>query len=85
MSTYSLTNPGYDSPAGDHEEITPSDTASFKSCRALYVGTTGDVRLKALSGNIATYTAVPAGQYLYVRATQVLQTGTTATNIVAMR
>jgi hypothetical protein len=64
-------------------EVTPSDTESltFVSKR-LFVGGAGNVTLVTAGGQTVEYAAVPAGAYLNVRATQVMATGTTATNIV---
>jgi hypothetical protein len=41
------------------------------------------VNLITVKGTTVKYSAVPSGTYLQVRATQVLATGTSATNIVA--
>jgi hypothetical protein len=41
------------------------------------------VTINTLAGDALTYTSVPAGTYLQMRASRVFATGTTATNIVA--
>jgi hypothetical protein len=71
-------------PASDGAAVTKSDTANLPvASKRLWVGGAGNVALVTVKGTTLTYTAVPAGTYLYVRAQQVLSTGTTATNIVA--
>ena len=50
----------------------------------LYIGVTGDVKVKTASGNDVVFTGVPAGSFMPVQVTQVFATGTTATNIVAL-
>ncbi len=77
---------GLTSPAQDAEAVTPSDAAALpRAARALYVGSAGNLRLRMLSGVDVTFTAVPAGTLLPLRATHVLATGTTAGSIVALR
>ncbi len=51
---------------------------------ALYVGVTGDVKVKMASGKDVVFTAVPAGSFMPTNVLQVFATGTTATNIVAL-
>jgi hypothetical protein len=64
--------------------VTPSDSTNFTSgaCRALYVGTTGNIT--AIVGGVAVlFTAVPVG-LLPVSCTRVNSTATTASTIVAL-
>lgn len=66
--------------------VTPSDTVNLpQPSAALYVGGTGgDVVVIGASTDAAvTYEAVPSGTWLWIRATRVLATGTTATNILS--
>jgi hypothetical protein len=66
--------------------VSPSDTTDL-SLRALllYIGTGGDVRVIAEPNTpAATFKNVPSGMVLAVRASRVLATGTTATDIVAV-
>lgn len=65
--------------------VVPSDATILIPTRALYVGTTGNITAK-MAGNDATvlFSNVPVG-ILPIQVTQVLATGTTATNIVALR
>lgn len=62
--------------------VTPSDTAAFPPS-VIYVGGTGAVAVVPADGRgSVVFAGVPAGAQLPVLATQVLATGTTATNIV---
>ena len=65
--------------------LTLSDSADLAvPCRALYIGVTGDVSLIPANGTTAVvFKAVPVGM-LHVSAKRVRQTGTTATDIVAL-
>jgi hypothetical protein len=72
------------SPAADGVAIVPSDTVDLPIApRRLWIGGAGNVTINTLAGRSLTYTAVPAGTYLQIRAARVFATGTTATNIVA--
>jgi len=51
---------------------------------ALYVGVAGDVKVKMASGKDVVFTGVPAGSFMPVNVTKVYETGTDATNIVAL-
>ncbi len=71
-------------PASNAAAVTPSDSVALTfASKRLWVGGAGNVTLITVGGATVTYTAVPAGTYLNVRANQVKATGTTATNIVA--
>jgi hypothetical protein len=52
---------------------------------ALYVGGTGDIAVVDQSGNVTIFTAVPVGTVLAVSGKRVNSTGTSATNLVALR
>lgn len=65
--------------------VTPNDTTELATIpKGLWVGGTGDVRLKGVNGSAVTFTAVPAGHIIPVRASIVYATGTTATGIIAL-
>lgn len=71
-------------PAFNAVAVAPSDTVLMTTVsKRLWVGGAGNVKLMTVGGQTVTYSSVPAGAYLNVRATQVFSTGTTATNIVA--
>jgi hypothetical protein len=65
------------------EAITKSDTAT-NAFSYIYVGTTGNVVVMTEDGQTVTFTAVPAGQYIWVR-TQKVMDATTASNLVGLR
>jgi len=75
----------WEAPATDWAAVTPSDTVDLAvPCRALYVGTGGDVVAVARSGAAETFSNVQNGTKLYLAAKRVNATGTTASNIVAL-
>lgn len=65
--------------------VTPNDTTDLdRTCSALYIGQTGDVKVNIEnSGEAIIFKSVPVG-FLPVRATRVYATGTTAQNILAL-
>jgi len=65
--------------------VTPNDnTALVIVPKFLYIGGAGNVTLRTKdSASDVVFMDVPAGGYLYVRASHVRATGTTATAIVA--
>jgi len=65
--------------------VTPHDTNDlpFRTV-ALWVGGAGDLTFITMHGETVALAAVPAGTLLPVRADKVLDTGTTATLIVAL-
>lgn len=67
--------------------VAPSDSADLPNvCRFLYIGVLGDVTAKLSGDSVALlYKAVPAGTYLRGEFVRVMATGTTATNILALR
>lgn len=64
--------------------VTKSDVTVLNCTRALYVGGAGDVAVKMIEGQTVTFAGVPAGAVLPVQVTQVLDTGTDATDILAL-
>lgn len=71
------------SPSGLCAAVTPSDTVSFSECRALYVGTGGDLSV-VCAGVTVVFANAQTGTILPVEVTRVNATGTTATNIIAL-
>jgi hypothetical protein len=53
------------------------------TCRSLYVGVTGDIKVTMANGDVVTFTNVGVG-LLAVSCKQVWSTGTTATGLVAL-
>lgn len=65
--------------------VTPSDTVDLNpGVLALYVGTAGDLEVEYKGGNVVVFKNVPAGTILSGRFVKVLDTNTTADNIVGM-
>ena len=65
--------------------ITTSDTVNFGAVvRGIYVGTTGNVVAIGEDGVAVTFTAVPAGMILPIRAKRVNSTSTTASTLVGL-
>lgn len=85
---YRATNPTIDfstaSPAVKTAAVTPSDSTVL-NCRALYVGSAGDVAIVGFRDSVAvTLSSVPAGTILPIACRKVMSTNTTASNIVAL-
>ena len=75
-----------DSPAYNAYDLTPSLANTAHTTRALYVGETGTVVVElagVVSGNTVTFTAVPAGTILPIRA-RLVSTVSTANSFVGM-
>lgn len=71
-----------DSPAKHAAAVVPSDAADLPNAsRAIYVGTTGDLKVTMVGGETVTFKTVPVG-VLHLRIARVWSTGTTATNLV---
>lgn len=71
-------------------EVTPSDTVDLTkpsgvaATKYLYAGVTGDVVIITPSGDTVTLKALAAGIFHPMQATRIKETGTTATNILAI-
>lgn len=68
---------------GSAKVVVPSDSAG-NSFAALLVTVTGDVAVKNVGGTAITLVGVPAYTLIPFAVTQVLATGTTATNIIGL-
>jgi hypothetical protein len=64
--------------------ITPHDSTNMATCDAIYVGGAGNMVVVFDDDTTATFTAVPVGTTLRVRAKRVNSTSTTATNLLAL-
>lgn len=63
--------------------VTASDATVLPVTRGLYVGGTGNLAVRMADGMTITFNSVPVGIFP-IQVDQVLSTGTTATNIVAL-
>ena len=64
--------------------VTPSDSTDLTFItRSIYVGGAGTLTVILSGGATVEYLAVPAGTTLWIAATRVKATGTSATSIVA--
>jgi hypothetical protein len=73
-----------DSCAKTAVSITPADSDLAVPCRALYVGTGGNLRVTTINGNDVTIANVAAGTILPVSVKRVWTTSTTASNIIGL-
>ena len=64
--------------------VTKSDTTVLTATRGIYVGGAGNLAVTMMDDTVVTFTGVPAGTFLPIRATKVMSTNTTATAIVAL-
>jgi hypothetical protein len=72
-------------PATRGAPVTPSNTTDIETCRALYIGATGDVSVETADPGVTlVFKNAQAGSILPVQVTRVNATGTTATNIIAL-
>jgi hypothetical protein len=72
-------------PASDGFAITPDDDEDLPEVvRAIYVGVAGDVTAVLREGATLSFTNVPAGSLLPVRATRIKATGTSASDLVGL-
>lgn len=86
MADFFLPSQNDASPAQRAETVDASsgDDTLTRVSRGLYVGTSGDVAVTMYGGGNVTFANVPAGTILPVRVTVVLNSGTTASDIVAL-
>jgi hypothetical protein len=72
-------------PASDAEAITPHDSNELTfETRAIYVGSGGDLRVEMADGGTVTFPGVLAGTVYPISVKQVYDTGTTASDLVAL-
>jgi hypothetical protein len=79
--------PGLNSPASKLTAITPDDSNDLANiCRALYVGSGGNVAVIAAGDSVAvTIPSVPSGAILPIRVKRLMLSNTTAGSFIAMR
>ena len=73
------------SSARRYAAVTKHDTTLISEFKALYIGGDGDIKVGNTEGDAVTFVGVVAGTILPVYGIRVYSTGTTATNIVALR
>lgn len=73
------------SSAYEARAVTPHDSTMLTggTCRALYVGATGNIAVLMASGSTVTFSNVPVGIFP-IQVQRVNSTNTTASNIVAL-
>lgn len=85
-NTFNGYAPGLESPARNAIAVVTSDTVDLTDhARALYIGSAGNVKVDTWGGDTVTFNNVPAGTFMPVSVRRVYATGTTASNIVALR
>lgn len=80
-TNYSPTFPMF---PGDAEAVNPSDTVNLTNPSVIYVGTTGNVKVRTSQGSDVTFVGVPAGAVIPVQVIRVWNNGTSASNMVAI-
>ena len=65
-------------------DVSVSDQSLTGGCRAIYVGGAGDLAVTMSGGGNITFAGVAAGSWVPIGCSAVLNSGTTATNIVAL-
>ena len=80
-TNYSPTFPMF---PGDAAAVTPSDTVNLANPSVIYVGGTGNVKVRTAQGSDVTFVGVPAGAVIPVQVIRVWDNGTTATSMVAI-
>lgn len=82
---FAHTGPSLSGPASFAFSITPHDSKDLREMtRALYIGAGGNLCVTTMSGDTVTMMSVLPGSVLPLRVVRVLQTGTTAGNIVGL-
>jgi len=76
---------GLTAPATRAETVVPNDGADLtRVTRALFVGQTGNVRLRTVEGDVVTLANCQGGVFYPIRADRILATGTTASDLVGL-
>jgi hypothetical protein len=78
--------PVYQTPAGNAVAVTPNANDPLTNwSRGIYVGGAGNINVvMALNSATVVYASVAGGSLLPIRVSRVIQSGTTATGIVAV-
>lgn len=73
------------SSARRYAAVTPNDSDTIDEFKALYIGGDGNIKVGNENDDAVTFNNVVAGSILTIYGNQVYSTGTTASNIVALR
>lgn len=73
-----------DGPANDATEITPGTSVLTDMTRAIYVGTGGAMTVRTRGGNDITFSNIPDGSIIPIRADKIYSAGTDASDIVSL-
>jgi len=65
-----------------YEAITKSDETVYEESNGLFVGTAGNVAFKNAQGATAVFKNIANGTFLPITYVQVLETGTTASDLI---
>lgn len=85
MDSFSSHAPALDSPIQNGAQITPNDTSDLIAVsRAIFVGTGGDLSIVTVGGDTLTFRSLAAGSLLPVRASRVLASNTTASDLLGL-
>lgn len=77
--------PAGDGPSNDGFVLTPNDSiVQASTCRAVYVGSSGNITGVTVGGTVLTFVSVPQGTILPIRFTQVFASNTTAANLIGL-
>lgn len=79
MGLSSFTDPGI-----DFTVVTPSDTATLRRFRRIYVGGTGNIAIRLVDGTVKVWPEIhaPDGAVIDQQGIGIMQTNTTATNLL---
>ena len=65
--------------------VSPSDSADLSyTTRAVYIGTTGNMKVTMQDSGTVLFTGIPAGTTLPIRVSRIWSTTTTASTILAL-
>ncbi len=85
QDTFSSHSVGLTAPATHGETIAPNDNTNLvRATRALYVGQTGNVRVRTLAGQDVTFANLQGGALYPLRVQRIFATGTTASDIIGL-
>ena len=69
---------------GDAAAVTPNDSTNLSQPSVIYVGGSGNVKVRTAQGTDVTFTGVLGGTVIPVQVIRVWSTGTTATTMTAV-